>query len=100
MVKNLPANAGDIKRHGFDPWVRMIPWRRAWQPTCLEDAVDRGAWWAIVHMIAESDMTEVTKQNSTWKMIVVWTKVDVVNMNGVKIYSEDRIDGLSDRLDV
>lgn len=45
-------------------------------------------------------MTEVTKQNSTWKMIVVWTKVDVVNMNGVKIYSEDRIDGLSDRLDV
>jgi len=48
----------------------------------------------------ESDMTEVTKQNSTWKMIVVWTKVDVVNMNGVKIYSEDRIDGLSDRLDV
>ena len=21
------------KRHGFDPWVRKIPWRRAWQPT-------------------------------------------------------------------
>ena len=20
------------KRHGFDPWVRKIPWRRAWQP--------------------------------------------------------------------
>ena len=22
-----------LKRHGFDPWVRKIPWRRAWQPT-------------------------------------------------------------------
>ena len=50
----------------------------------------------------------MTKQNSTWKMtvvwtwkmIVVWTKVDVVNTSGVKIYFEDRIDGLSDRLDV
>ena len=21
------------KRHGLNPWVRKIPWRRAWQPT-------------------------------------------------------------------
>ena len=21
------------KRPGFDPWVREMPWRRAWQPT-------------------------------------------------------------------
>jgi len=20
-------------KHGFDPWVRKIPWRRTWQPT-------------------------------------------------------------------
>ena len=33
MVKNPPANAGDISRHGFDPWVWKIPWRRKWQPT-------------------------------------------------------------------
>ena len=33
MVKNPPANAGDIKGLGFDPWVRKIPWRRKWQPT-------------------------------------------------------------------
>ena len=48
MVKNLPANAGAFasdtsgkestchcrrrKRHGFDPWGRKIPWRKAWQP--------------------------------------------------------------------
>ena len=33
VVKNLPANSRDVKRHRFDPWVGKIPWRRAWQPT-------------------------------------------------------------------
>ena len=31
VVKNMPANTGDM-RLGFDPWVGRIPWRRAWQP--------------------------------------------------------------------
>ena len=30
VVKNLPANAGDM-RLWFDPWVWKIPWRRACQ---------------------------------------------------------------------
>ena len=25
--------ACQCKRHGFDPWVRKIPWRREWLPT-------------------------------------------------------------------
>ena len=25
VVKNQPANAGDIKKPGFDPWVGKIP---------------------------------------------------------------------------
>ena len=33
VLGNLPANAGHLKRHGFDPWVIRIPWRRAWQPS-------------------------------------------------------------------
>ena len=32
MVKNGLANAGNV-RDGFDPWVRKISWRKAWQPT-------------------------------------------------------------------
>ena len=32
VVKNPPANAGDM-RHGFSQWVGKIAWRRAWQPT-------------------------------------------------------------------
>ena len=31
-VKNLPAIC---RRHGFDPLVRKIPWRREWLPTSL-----------------------------------------------------------------
>jgi len=30
-IKNLPANAGDVRNTRFDPWIRKIPWRRAWQ---------------------------------------------------------------------
>ena len=45
------------KRPEFDPWVRKIPWRRAWQPlqySCLENPMDRGVWWAAVHRVAKS----------------------------------------------
>ena len=36
MVKTcLPVSAGDVERRGFDPWVRKIPWRKAWQPTAV-----------------------------------------------------------------
>ena len=35
MVKNLPANAGDTERYGFDPWVGNTPWRREWQPIAV-----------------------------------------------------------------
>ena len=30
VVKNMPVNAGDTGLR-FDPWIRKIPWRRAWQ---------------------------------------------------------------------
>ena len=31
VVKNLPANAGNLKKCALDPWVRKISWRREWQ---------------------------------------------------------------------
>ena len=33
VVKNSPANVGDVTWFGFDPRVGKIPWRRTWQPT-------------------------------------------------------------------
>ena len=35
MVQNPPVSAGDVKRHGFNPWVRKILWKRKWQPTSV-----------------------------------------------------------------
>ena len=56
-VKNLPANVGDARDCGFDPWVGKIPWSRKCNPllySCLENPMDRGAWWATVHGVAKS----------------------------------------------
>ena len=33
VVKNLSANARGTRSHGFNSWVRKIPWSRKWQPT-------------------------------------------------------------------
>ena len=59
MVKNLPANAGDIRD------VSLIPgWGRSpggghgnpLQYSYLENPMDRGAWWASVQGVAMSRM--------------------------------------------
>ena len=33
VVKNPPANAGDIRDASSIPGFGRLPWRRAWQPT-------------------------------------------------------------------
>ena len=51
-VKNLPAMQElNCRRHGFDPWVKKIPWRTQGNPlqySCLENSMNRGAWQATV----------------------------------------------------
>ena len=57
VVKNPPADAGDI-RYGFDPCVRRILWRRAWQPTPVflagESHGQRSLVGYTVHRVAKS----------------------------------------------
>ena len=53
VVKNRPPSARDI-RGTSDPWVRNIPYREFGNPiqySSLEDSINRGAWWAMVHRI-------------------------------------------------
>ena len=45
----------------FDPWVRKISWRRNGNPLqyfCLENSMDRGAWWVTIPGVTQSDTTE------------------------------------------
>ena len=63
VVKNVPANAGDVRDKGSIPGSGRSPGRGHGNPlqySCLENPMDRGAWWATVHRVAESDMTEAT----------------------------------------
>ena len=63
MIKKLPANAGNIGDMGLIPGSKRSPGRGHGNPlqySCLENPMNRGAWQATVHGVAESDMTEVT----------------------------------------
>ena len=57
MVKNLPANAGDVRDMGSIPGSGRSPGEGNGNPlqySCLENATDRGAWRATVHRVTKS----------------------------------------------
>ena len=64
MVRNPPANAGDVREAGSIPALGRSPGGgngNALQYSCLENSMDRGAWWAVVRGgHKDLDMTEAT----------------------------------------
>ena len=57
LVKNLPANAEDIKDEGSIPGLGRYPGEGHGNPlqySCLENSMNRGAWWAIIHRVANN----------------------------------------------
>ena len=57
VVKNLPANAGAIRDSGSIPGSVRSHGEGNGNPlqySCLENPVDRGAWWATVHRVTKS----------------------------------------------
>jgi len=64
VVKNPCANAGGTGEVGYISVSRRSPGEGRENPlqySCLENPMDRGAWWATVREVAESDMTEHTR---------------------------------------
>ena len=60
VVKNPPANAGDIRDVGSIPESGRSPSGGHGNPppySCLQNPMDRGAWWATVHQVT---------RNRTW----------------------------------
>ena len=57
MVKNPTAEAGDIRDIGSIPGSGRFPGGghgNSPQYSCLENPMDRGAWWATVLGVAKS----------------------------------------------
>ena len=57
MVKILLANSGDIRDMGLIPGSVKLPGEGHGDPlhySCLENPMDRGAWWGTVHKVAKS----------------------------------------------
>ena len=57
VVKNLPANAGDIRDVSSNLGSGRSPREGHCNPvqySCLENPMDRGAWWATLHRVTQS----------------------------------------------
>ena len=57
MVKKPLANAGDVRDTASVPGLGRAPeggYGNPLQYSCLENPMDRGAWWAMVHRVAKS----------------------------------------------
>ena len=54
VVKNLPANTGDVRDMGSIPGSGGSPGGGHGNPpwySCLENPMDRGIWWPVVHRV-------------------------------------------------
>ena len=79
VVKNLPASAGDIRDAGSIPGLGRSPGGGLGNPpkySCLENPMDRGAWQASAHRIAQS-----------------WTGLKQLSMHGQCSYASVCHDG-------
>ena len=87
-VKNLPANAGDVRDVGSVPGLGRSPGGGHGNPiqnSSLENPKDRGAWRAMVHRIAESDMMKrlsLAHNYTGLERFLFENKIDLCEMQG------------------
>ena len=79
--KETTCNAGAAGDTGLMPGLGRSPEGGHGNPpqySCQENPKGRGAWWAIVHRVPESDETETTEHTSTYAYVTyfiykIWT---------------------------
>ena len=72
LVKNLPANAGHL---GSIPGLGRSPGAGKGNPlenSCLENPMDRGAWWATVHGVVKEWNTTYRLNNNKYTYMYNW----------------------------
>ena len=83
VVKNLPANERDIRDMGSIPGPERSP-RNPLQCSCLENSLDRGAWWDTIHGAAKSCMELSTAQH-------IYNKDESNTVLNVTIYGKRQV---------
>ena len=74
-VKNPPASAGDAGNRGSIPASGRSPGKGNGSPlqySCLENPMDRGAWWATVHGVTKSWTQLRDTAQHTVKLIICY----------------------------
>ena len=94
MVKNLPANAGDLRDMGSIPWSGRSPGGGHGDPLqyyCLETPVDTRVWGATVHRVAktqtqlkqlgvqaERNEMEVSSDEQKWRQLFFFLNINLL----------------------
>ena len=79
VLKNLSANAGDIRDTGLIPESGRSPGgghKNPLQYSYLENPMDRGAWRATVYRVSQTRLKQLSTQ--AHRMITIWTKTRVI----------------------
>ena len=72
VVKNPPANAGDLREAGWIPGLGRSPGEgngNSLQYSGLENPMDRGSWWATVHGVARARYHWATDHSTVRKQL-------------------------------
>ena len=98
MVKDLLANAGDVREVSSIPGSGGSPGEGNGNPlqcSCLENSMDRGAWWATVHGVAKSQ-TQLSMHTHTHLRPVVSREISreacTINLINEKKFIFQRMD--------
>ena len=68
VVRNLLVNSGDARDVSLISGLGRCPGGGNGHPlqySCFENPMDRGAWWATIHGVKESDTTEAAEHKDT-----------------------------------
>ena len=76
MVKNRWPMQEDPRDMGSIPGLGRFPGEGngdLLQDSCLENSVDRGAWWATAHRVAELNMSVTEHTHTMWGVLMWWS---------------------------